>query len=106
MQFGKSQFLSANCDREMLAEVAGYDVPNGDYGYYQITGHAVPYSFVERLALRLRSRLFEYGKVLSPREIFGEAFLNTLDESEREVLMPCVLFLIEQGQLGIILPDA
>ena len=67
-------------------------------GYFLIKDRLVPFVFLERLEEELdNSVIYEPGFVLSAEVIFGHLFLQSLDELERDVLMSCVLLVIERG---------
>lgn len=85
----------------MMAEEAatnGYkSIVQENCGYVLVGKNLVPYTFLNRLQHIVGHHTFEYGLVLSEATIFGDEFLQSLDQEEREVLMPCVLMLIERG---------
>ncbi len=81
----------------------GIEIKDPDrLGYFLIDGHLVPFLFLEKLDAELDScDGHEPDRVLSAPDLFSERFLASLDPDEREVLMPCVLMLIEWGCLPI-----
>ena len=83
------------------AEANGYKaiVPE-QCGYVLVATHLVPLTFIERIKAELSDTYFNYGCVLSESALFGDSFLQSLDDDERAVLMPCVLILIERGEVG------
>ena len=83
---------AANEYKEILPEKCGYVLVNK---------RLVPYPFLDRLKTELDGINFQYGFVLNERVLFKDAFLKTLDSDEREVLMPCVLILIERGDFEV-----
>ncbi len=83
---------AANGYKEILPELTGYVLVNK---------RLVPFTFVERVKNEIWGMQFEYRCVLSEVTIFGTEFLQTLDQDEREVLMPCVLMLIERGDFAV-----
>lgn len=90
-------FQHAKFDSKHLACLEGQFTAEGTYGYVLVNDHLVPYSFISRMANEIHGRIFEYDKVHSLVEIFGEEFLASLNSTEREVLGACMLLLIEKG---------
>jgi len=67
-------------------------------GYFLINGLLVPFLFLEKIERDLdRCDGYEPGCVLSAEDLFSLSFLQSLDAQERDVLMPCVLMVIERG---------
>lgn len=80
----------------------GYkDIVQGNCGYVLVGKNLVPYTFLTRVQHIVEQSTFEYGLVLSEASIFDDGFLKSLDKDEREVLMPCVLMLIERGDFEV-----
>ena len=84
------------------AEANGYKaiVPE-QCGYVLVATRLVPLTFIERIKAELSDTYFNYGCVLSESALFGDSFLQSLNDDERAVLMPSVLILIERGDLGV-----
>ena len=109
MKIESELYKSATCNAATLAELVD-DIPEqaapmaayGAVGYYAIDGHLVPYSFIDRLADHLVDFVFDYDVVLSPREMVGDEFWEDLDQAEREILVPCLLLLVERGQFPVV----
>ncbi|SFC17591.1 hypothetical protein SAMN05216344_110124 [Polaromonas sp. OV174] len=101
-------FPSTKCNAgyiEMMAETAAADgykkiVPE-KFGYVLVNKRLVPYTFLERMKNDIDGIGFEYGSVLSEAVIFSDQFLCSLCPDEREVLMPCLLILIERGDIDL-----
>lgn len=83
---------AANGYKEILPDCTGYVLVNN---------LLVPFNFVERVAKEIAGVQFQNDCVLSADAIFGTGFLQSLDEDERKVLMPCVLLLIERGDFEL-----
>lgn len=98
------EVFSAHCNKDMVAELVGDDVPDGNYGYLLIRDRLVPYSFLQRLVTHLLPATFEYGAVFSAEEMVGSQFLSTLNEGERQVLGDCLLYLIKEGRIAVYFP--
>ncbi len=103
----KKQFLSVKCNSEYVAwssEEANADgfesTLDGYSGYLLANGILIPYSFVEQVDDELQDRPIEYGYVLCEADLFRPKFLESLDELEREALLPAVMYLIAQGKFG------
>lgn len=101
-------FPSTRCNAEyigLMAELAAADgykkiVPE-KYGYVLVGKRLVPYTFLERMKNDIDGIGFEYGSVLSEATTFSDQFLCSLRPDEREVLMPCLLILIERGDMDL-----
>ena len=102
-------FPSTRCNAQyidMMAEVAAADgykeiVPE-KYGYVLVGKRLVPYTFLERMRNDIDGMGFEYGSVLSEAATFSDHFLCSLCPDEHEVLMSCLLILIERGDIHLI----
>lgn len=70
------------------------------YGYVLVATRLVPLTFIERIKTELADSYFDYDGVLSESALFDDAFLQSLNDDERAVLMPSVLVLIERGEVG------
>jgi hypothetical protein len=100
-------FLSGKCNAEYVADITEVALSNGclpaldsNSGYLLINNLLVPQSFVAQVDAELADTPIEYGFVLSEAYLFKPEFLESLDELEREILMPVVLHLIELGSFG------
>lgn len=101
-------FASVNCNAGFVQSMSQQAVANGlseialpNCGFVLVGKKLVPYAFLTRLQDQLSGSNFQYGPVLDEAVIFDEEFLLSLDPDEREVLMPCVLILIERGDFGL-----
>ena len=101
-------FPSTGCNPayvQMMAREAAAngckDIVQENCGYVLVGKNLVPYPVLARVKKALEDSTFEYGCVLSEATIFDAEFLLSLDPDEREVLMPCVLMLIERGDFGV-----
>jgi hypothetical protein len=105
-------FPSVNCDANVLAQLLENSpvqpdprIVRGDFGYALVKDHLVPFSFIARLQDHLSSTVFSYDNIWSPREMCGEIFWSTLDETERNLIGHCFLILIEQGLIALTFPE-
>lgn len=106
-------FPSVNCNADNLATLAE-EIPefaeaiatSGECGYVYANGHLIPYSFIKRLTdvIGYGAITVEYGAVVSPREVCGEALWSTFDEQEQSVVGHCLLLLIEAGCIALTFP--
>ena len=104
MKIESKKHQSADCDPYVLAQlIENYD-QRDQYGYVLVEGHLVPYTFFGRLHDHISNNNFKYGDVISIEEICGREFLESLNDSERQVVEPCLLILIENG-FALIFPD-
>ena len=109
MKIFKSLFASIDCEVEAsgVVDASGVEVciagaPTIPGGYLLIDNHLVPDAFVDRVAnLFSSSRGFCYGPVITPREMVGDEFWETLDKKERRVVGHILLLLIEQGCIDV-----
>jgi hypothetical protein len=108
MEITSNLFPSTSCNAayvDMMAEEAkanGYkEVVLEKCGYVLVNRRLVPYTFLERVQNQIEGANFEYGLVLAEADIFSEDFLRSLCPEAREVLMPCVLILIERGDFEL-----
>lgn len=70
-------------------------------GYVAVDTFLVPFSFVRRVANEVTGKTYIYGEVFREDLLFNDKFLRTLDSDEHEVLLPCVLMLIERGEFDV-----
>ena len=99
---------STSCNADYIADMAEEAAANGykavlpdKCGYILVAQRLVPWTFLSRLQGELDGHQFEYGAVLSETTVFRAGFMQSLTADERDVLMPCVLVLIERGDFGL-----
>jgi hypothetical protein len=102
-----SLFPSVSLNADYVEHMAAEAEANGlkeinpeKCGYVLVDKCLVPLTFIARIKEELSDHQFDYGYVISESEMFEADFLQSLSEEERAVLMPCVLILIERGDLG------
>jgi hypothetical protein len=74
---------------------------NDFIGFSVINDMLVPIAFVDRLSSHLALKEIVYGDVISPRQLCGDEFFNSLTAEERQVLASCILLLIEDGRIEL-----
>ena len=101
-------FPSTRCNAQYIDEMAEIAAADGykkivpeKYGYVLVGKRLVPYTFLERMRNDIDGIGFEYGSVLSEAASFSDHFLCSLCPDEREVLMSCLLILIERGDINL-----
>lgn len=82
------------------AKAKGYRTTlDDDSGYLLMQQKLIPLSFLDLIEVQLKSMPLVYGDILSAESLFNAEFLDLLEADEREVLMPVVKELIEQGKV-------
>ncbi len=75
--------------------------PTGKAGYLLIDQMLVPFSLVEKIKNHLDGEVIEYRDTVDIEKLLGPKFIRTLSGNERKVAGPCLLHLIELGQIAI-----
>lgn len=70
-------------------------------GFVLIEDCLVSTLFLEKISDELEGGNYRYGSVTRVQDLFDEpAFWDSLSEMERRMVGPCLLFLIDNGNLG------
>jgi len=70
-------------------------------GYVLIADHLVSMLFLEKILAELEHSRCLYGSAIHARDFFDNPdFWKTLSPRERDLVGPCLLFLIDNGNLG------
>ena len=108
MKLNTTQYKSVQLNADYVEGMAKEGATRGlttiepeESGYVLVQERLVPFTFIELVKAELLYSFFEYGCVLSESILFDDAFLQSLTDDERAVLMPCVLMLIERGEFGV-----
>ena len=64
----------------------------------------MPYSFLAFLEEHLEVNPIRYGVVLSPRSLFSEEMWLAFDDNERMVALPCIMYLVDIGNVKVTFP--
>jgi hypothetical protein len=94
-------YKSVSCNRDVVAELVGSDLPEDFFGFVLIDKHIVPNSFIDFVADAISSTTFPYGAVVSVRDYVTEPLWEGLDDDERQVLGGVIMLLIEQGRVAV-----
>lgn len=97
-------YSSVSCNKVMVAELVGNDVPEDFFGFVLIGEHIVPNAFIDFVADAVSDTTFSYGAVFSVRDYVTEPLWECLDEDERQVLGGVIMLLIEQGRVAVEFP--
>lgn len=80
----------------------GYVTPaTKQLGFTLIHDRMVSETFFQRALADIGESVFDYGPVLSATDIFSAHFLESLDTTEKEILMPVVLQLVSRGDFPL-----
>ena len=110
MNYKTKLFPWVSCNAGYIEWMADEAANNGykeilleNCSYFFIKKKLVPYKFLMRVKEALSDGNFSYGDVLGEEDICSEEFILSLYLDEREVLMQCVMLLIESGDFPMCL---
>lgn len=108
MTSSANPFPSTQCESSFVdamrteGDANGYVTPASKLlGYTLVNGILVSETFFQRALADIGASVFNYGPVLSATEIFSAHFLESLDATEKEILMPVVLQLVARGDFPL-----
>lgn len=80
----------------------GYKTPDDKLLSYTLMGDSlVPEAFIQKVKSYVDGAMFTFGEVIGIDDIFDPEFLESLNDSERRVLMPVILQLVARGDFGV-----
>lgn len=72
---------------------------DGSFGFFLIDGEFVPYEFIARIKANLSKQPKQYESSIDADSFVNHAFWQSLADYERKLVAPCLLILMEQGDI-------
>jgi hypothetical protein len=97
--YKNSLFRSVNLiDCRVLGE-DDQPAPDGAYGFVLVDGEFVPYEFINQIKANLSKQPMQYESSVDAESFVKPKFWKSLAAHERKLVAPCLLILMEQGDI-------
>ena len=73
--------------------------PEGTFGFVLVDGEFVPYDFIDNIKANLNRQPWQYESIIDAESFVNHAFWQSLADYERKLVAPCLLILMEQGDI-------
>jgi hypothetical protein len=97
--FKNSIFRSVDLVDFRILREGDTPAPKGSFGYVLIDGEFVPYEFIARIKANLSKQPKQYESSIDAESFVNRAFWLSLSISERELVAPCLIILMERGDI-------
>ena len=102
MQISNTPFISAKIPLELIEELDESPIGGQHYpGFVLIDNHLVSHFFLEELQVQLSGTSLSYESVQHIKDVFEDPeYWESLSYSERNMIGPCLIMLINNRYLG------